>query len=124
MPLSLHVIREMERKRGEEGERTKTSRSTTMRNQQQDGKDKRTDRLQRDEGRRMIKWREEDQIRWRGGSREGEVLGRGGNGQRKEGIKERDGGIYGVCGSVVVNTTCNKKKRKKKELILSCLGII
>lgn len=94
MPLSLHVIREMERKRGEEGERTKTSRSTTMRNQQQDGKDKRTDRLQRDEGRRMIKWREEDQIRWRGGSREGEVLGRGGNGQRKEGIKERDGGIY------------------------------
>lgn len=83
MPLSLHVIREMERKRGEEGERTKTSRSTTMRNQQQDGKDKRTDRLQRDEGRRMIKWREEDQIRWRG------IKGRRGFRERREWAKER-----------------------------------
>lgn len=118
MPLSLHVIREMERKRGEEGERTKTSRSTTLRNQQRDGKDKRTDRLQRDEGRRMIKCREEDQIRWRGGSREGEVLGRGGNGQRKEGKKERDGGIYGVCGGVVVNTTCKKKKKDAHPFML------
>lgn len=58
MPLSLRVIREMERKGGGgkgEGERKRSSRSTTMRNRRRDGKDKRTDRLRRDEGRREIK---------------------------------------------------------------------
>lgn len=83
MPLSLHIIRAMERKRRKERERKKTSRSTTMRNQQRDGRDTRTERLQRDEGRMMIKWREEDQIRWKGGSR-GDRVGRGENGQKKE----------------------------------------
>lgn len=37
-----------------------------------------------------MKWKEQDEIRLRGGSREGEILGRGGNGQREEGIKGRD----------------------------------
>lgn len=58
MPLSLRVIREMERKGGGEkgeGERKRSSRSTTMRNRRRDGKDKRTDRLRREEGRREIK---------------------------------------------------------------------
>lgn len=88
MPLSLHVIRAMERKRGEEGERKKTSRSTTMRNQQRVGRDTRTERLQRDEGRMMMKWREEDQIRWKGGSRgrglEEERMGKRKSEQRKK----------------------------------------
>ena len=39
--MSLHVIREMERKRGGDGERKQTSRSTTITIQQQDRKDKR-----------------------------------------------------------------------------------
>lgn len=38
-----------------------------------------------------MRWREQDEIGLRGGSREGEILGRGGNGQREEGIKGRDG---------------------------------
>lgn len=37
-----------------------------------------------------MKRKEQDEIRLRGGSREGEILGRGGNGQREEGIKGRD----------------------------------
>lgn len=105
----------MERKRGGDGERQQTSRSTTITTQQQDGKDKRKTGW-RETGGGVIKWREKDKLRWRGGSREGEILGGGGVVGRKVGKKEAMGKERK---SAVVNTTC-----EKKQVILSCLGII
>lgn len=114
--MSLQVIREMERKRGGDGERQQTSRSTTITTQQQDGKDKRKTGWRETGGGGLIKWREKDKLRWRGGSREGEILGGGGVVGRKVGKKEAMGKERK---SAVVNTTC-----EKKQVILSCLGII
>lgn len=62
----------MEKKGGEERERKK---ATRIRIQQRDGEDKRADGLEKDEGARMIEWREENKIRWRWGTRAEEIQG-------------------------------------------------
>lgn len=64
--MSLHIIREMERKRWEERGREKQS---VNRNEKPAARDKGKG------GEEVIKWREEDKVRWRGASRGGETWG-------------------------------------------------